>query len=139
MVVVTCELLVTKGVQRFPPRIIAIIGISVVSVGIMLYSAPWGIAGLVVATLVWTVGEMVVGPTLASYPARVARPEMRGRYLGMANAAFGLGAALGPAAGIAAWTVVGDRVWILAGFIGLLAGLAAAIGIRPVASDGEEQ
>lgn len=131
LVVVTCELLVTKVVQGWRPRITVVLGLLLTAVGISLYAAPWGVAGFVVGTLIWSFGETVGAPTMSAYPARMAEPRRRGRYLGIAHGMFGLGAALGPVIGVAMWHRIGDGVWLWCGLIGVFAALAAAVSMRP--------
>lgn len=130
LVVVTCELLVTKVVQRWRARFTVVLGLLLTAVGISLYAAPWGVAAFLVATLIWSFGETVGAPTMSAYPARMAEPRLRGRYLGIANGMFGLGAALGPVIGVAVWNRIGDDVWLWCGVIGLFAALAAWFSMR---------
>jgi MFS family permease len=112
------ELFITKLVGRWPARKTIIAGMALTGLGMSLYAPEWGIAGLVIATIIWTSGEMVGAPTIYfAYPAQIAPPESRGRYFGAANAMFGLGNTIGPLAGIAAWTIVGDAVWLLCGLV----------------------
>ncbi len=60
--------------------------------------------GFVLATLMWTFGEIIDYPTLFfAYPAQAGPPEAQGRYLGASNALYGLGSALGPIALAARW------------------------------------
>ena len=126
ILVIGGELFITKLVGRWSPRTIIIAGMALTGLGMSLYAPPWGIAGLVIATVIWTLGEMVGAPTIYfAYPAQTAPPESRGRYFGAANAMFGLGNTIGPLAGIAAWTIVGDAVWWLCGLVATTA-IAAA-------------
>jgi hypothetical protein len=105
--------------------------------GMSLYAPQWGIAGLVVATLVWTLGEMVGAPTMYfAYPAHAGPGARQGRYLGAANAMFGLGNSLGPLLGVAAWTYLGDGMWWLCGATALVAMAVSRYGIRDGAPGG---
>ncbi|MEU3059204.1 MFS transporter [Streptomyces subrutilus] len=129
LIVIACELVVTRTVQRWPARIATIAGILAVGVGLAAYALPWGVAGLVAATVVWSVGEIIGSPTMTAYPALAAAPENRGRYLGASQAMFGVGSAVGPAAGVAAWALMGDAVWLACGALAALAALAAFLGM----------
>lgn len=129
LIVIMCELVVTRKVQRWPARIATITGILAVGGGLAAYALPWGVAGLVAATVVWSVGEIIGSPTMTAYPALAAAPEHRSRYLGASQAMFGVGSAVGPAAGVAAWTLMGDAVWLACGALAALAALAAFIGM----------
>jgi len=136
-VVVTCELLVTKVVQQWDNRFVSVLGLLLVAVGISLYGGLWGVAGFVVATMIWSFGEIVAGPTMAAYPARAVAPELRGRSLGLANAMFGLGSAVGPILGVAAWNEIGGKLWMWCGAIGIISCVAAWCGIRSPRSSAE--
>ncbi|WP_079154052.1 MFS transporter [Streptomyces subrutilus] len=130
--VITCELLVAKVVQRWPARIAVIAGVALTGIGMSLYALPWGIAALVIATLVWSLGEIIGYPTLFfAYPAQAGPPELRGRYLGASNSLYGLGTAVGPFLGVMLWNRFGDGLWLGCGAVGLLAVGAAWLGVRP--------
>ncbi|MGP3684315.1 MFS transporter [Streptomyces sp. IBSNAI002] len=137
--VITCELLVAKVVQRWPARIAVIAGVALTGIGMSLYALPWGIAALVIATLVWSLGEIIGYPTLFfAYPAQAGPPELRGRYLGASNSLYGLGTAVGPFLGVTLWNRFGDGLWLGCGSLGLLAVGAAWLGVRPTGAADRE-
>jgi predicted MFS family arabinose efflux permease len=130
-VVIACELFVAKFVQRWEPRTAVILGIALTAVGMAMYGLPWELIGLVVATLVWTFGEIIGYPTLFfAYPAQAGPLSLQGRYLGASNALYGLGCALGPIIGVAVWNSVGDVMWALCGVVGIVAVVTAWFGVR---------
>ncbi|WP_093798650.1 MFS transporter [Streptomyces sp. Wb2n-11] len=136
--VIACELLVAKVVQRWPARIAVIAGVGLTGIGMSLYALPWGLAALVIATLVWSLGEIIGYPTLFfAYPAQAGPPELRGRYLGASNSLYGLGTAVGPFVGVTVWSEFGNGLWLGCGAVGLLAVGAAWLGVRPVDADRE--
>ncbi|MGH3429125.1 MAG: MFS transporter, partial [Mycobacteriales bacterium] len=130
VIVVAFELLATKVVQHWDKRFAVVLGMLLVTFGMSSYSAPLGVAGLIIATLIWSSGEIVAGPTMAAYPARCVPPEFRGRSLGLFNAVFGLGTAVGPIVGVAVWNEVGRQLWLWCGAIGIAACAAAWCGIQ---------
>ncbi|MDH2387437.1 MFS transporter [Streptomyces sp. HNM0663] len=137
--VITCELLVAKVVQRWPARIAVVAGVALTGVGMSLYALPLGLAALVIATLVWSLGEIVGYPTLFfAYPAQAGPPELRGRYLGASNSLYGLGTALGPFVGVMLWNRFGEGLWLGCGAVGLLAVAAAWFGVRPLEPAGSK-
>ncbi|GIG56176.1 MFS transporter [Longispora fulva] len=110
-IVITCELLVTKVVQTWPMRITVAVGFVLLGGGLACYTLPIGAAAFVLGTLVWSLAEVVAGPTMFAYSA-VASPERhRGRYIGAASAVFGVGSAIGPVVGLALWERVHAGVW----------------------------
>jgi MFS family permease len=128
--VITCELLVTKVVQRWPARLAAAAGLALLGAGVSLYAAPVGVAVLLLATVVWSLGEVVGGPTMFAYPAQAGPPALRGRYIGAAHAMFGLGSAIGPVLGVWAWTVMGRPFWLVCGALSVAAVVTVSAGLR---------
>lgn len=135
LLVIACELLVAKVVQRWQIRTAVIIGVLLTGVGMAMYALPWGLAALVIATLVWSLGEIIGYPSLFfAYPAQAGPPGLRGRYLGASNALYGLGSAVGPFIGVMVWNRYHQGLWVLCGVVGLVAAAAAWAGVRPPAA-----
>lgn len=130
-IVITCELLVTRVVQHWPARIVVLVGFTLLGGGLACYALPLGVAAFLVGTLIWSLAEIVGGPTMFAYPATAGPARLRGRYIGSAHAMFGLGSAVGPVAGVWAWDAIGRSVWVACGLVALLGLAAAWVGIRP--------
>jgi MFS family permease len=99
--------------------------------GMALVSSPWH---LVLTTVVWTFGEMILFPGSAAFVADVAPAARRGEYMGAYTMAFGLAFAVGPWAGTVVLDQAGGTVlWSLM----LVLGAAAAVvmGIAAARSD----
>ena len=131
-IVICFELLMTKVTQRWPPRLVIMLGFVLLGGGMSVYSVPWGVGIFFVGTLIWTAGEIVAGPTVFAYPAMIAPEGQRGRYLGAMQAAFTLGVAAGPVAGVAVWHAFGRAVWLWCGAACVLGLICASFGMRPV-------
>ncbi|MFF9028684.1 MFS transporter [Streptomyces iakyrus] len=129
--IIALELLVTRFTQHWPAWLAVCGGLLLLGVGRAMYAVPEPVPLLVAATLVGVLGSMVGGPTMWTYPAKLARPETKSRYLGLTQAAFGMGTALGPALGTLGWNALGDGVWLVWGGFGLLSVAAAAFAMRP--------
>ncbi|QNE22178.1 MFS transporter [Kribbella qitaiheensis] len=140
-IVITCELLVTKVVQHWPARIVAIIGFVLLGGGLAFYALPGGIAIFVIGTLLWTLAEIIAGPTMFAYPGMAAaeRPKLLGRYVGSAHAMFGLGSALGPFLGVWVWNNAGTRVWVWCGVAGAIGIVFAYFGMSSGAATAAEE
>ena len=101
------------------------------SVGAMLLGlgfAAHGLAGgrgvLVAATLVWTIGEMILFPAAAAYVTEAAPPGRLGAYMGAYQAAIAAALLVGPWAGTAILGRWGaDAVWTATAVCGVLAAL----------------
>lgn len=129
-VVICFELLMTRVVQRWPVRAVLAVGFTLLGVGLACYALPGGLAVFAIGTLIWSVAEIVEGPTLFAYPARLGGDRLRGRYVGAAHAMFGIGAAVGPVVGVALWTGVGNAMWLICGALSILALIPGWYGTR---------
>ncbi|MEU5693405.1 MFS transporter [Actinosynnema sp. NPDC020468] len=130
-VVICFELLMTKVVQRWPMRVVLGVGFTLLGGGLALYALPGGLAVFVIGTLMWSLAEIIEGPTMFAYPAQAGPEHLRGRYLGSAHAMFGVGAALGPVVGVALWVRLGPTSWLVFGAASVLALIPAFYGVRP--------
>ncbi len=128
--VITCELLVTRYVQHWRPERAAGLGIVLLGVGLAAFGLPGGVALLLVATTVGVAGQMISGPTMLAHPGKVAPAGARGRYIGAANAMFGLGGALGAPTGVLLWNALGNGIWAVCGAVAALSAAAAVSGLR---------
>lgn len=138
IVVIGLELPLTKFVQRMPAKLAVAVGIGLVGVGMNLYVAGPAVAMFVVATLVWTLGEIIGTPTVSAYPAQVAPAGLRGRYIAAAALPMQIGYAAGPVIGVALWTVWPEGVWWGCAVITVIAVLATLAGMsRPKGVTGE--
>lgn len=134
-IVITSELLVTKLAQRMPARVVAVVGFLLLGAGQAVYGVDWGVVAFIVGTLVWTLAEIVGGPTMFAYPALAAPSHLLGRYQGASQATFGLGTVLGPIIGIALWHRLGPAVWALSAMACLLGIGLAWSGMRAAPAD----
>jgi predicted MFS family arabinose efflux permease len=136
--VVAFELLATKVTQRRPPGLVAVVGFALLGLGQSIYGFEWGVVAFVVGTAVWSLAELIGGPTMFAYPAMVAPEPLLGRYQGAAQAMFGLGSVVGPICGVALWLLLGPPVWWFFGLISAVALVAAYAAMRnqSAATDG---
>ncbi|MFN7957308.1 MAG: MFS transporter [Holophagaceae bacterium] len=84
-----------------------------------------GYATLILTTVIWTFGEMILFPAMSDAVATLAPPDRRGEYMGLLSLAFAAALALGPWLGVLAYAKAGPRsVWlatfVIAGAAGLL-------------------
>jgi MFS family permease len=130
LIVICCELVLTKYTQRLPLAVVLTVGFGLLGVGQLVYALPWGAGVFIVGTLIWTIAEITAGPTMSSYPGMAAPSELRGRYIASSQTMFNLGAAAAPVVGIAIYEAVGAQVWWWSAF-GCVIGLALALtGMR---------
>ncbi|MGW6979828.1 MFS transporter [Streptomyces sp. NPDC054932] len=138
-VVICLELLFTKYVQHLPGRFAVALGVGLVGVGMNLYVAGPGMAMFVIATVVWTVGEMIGTPTASAWPGKVAPAHLRGRYIAASAFPMQIGYAVGPVIGIAAWQASAASVWWLCGALTAVAVAVTPIGMAEPPADAKRR
>jgi MFS family permease len=127
-VVIVFEVLLSRWTQRLPIGLPMAAGMALLGIGYLMYLGPTTIGLLVVATVVWTFGEVVATPSMMAYPGMVAPPELRGRYIAAATVPQQAGYSVGPLVGVAAWQWWGDGVWLVVGPFALVAAVLTAVG-----------
>lgn len=71
--------------------------------------------------ILWTIGEMILFPSLSAYISDLSPAEQRGRYMGLYSMNFSLAFAIGPWAGARLLdSIGGPPLWILCCGVGLL-------------------
>jgi MFS family permease len=120
-IVIAFEVLLSKWTQRLPIGLPMALGMAMLGLGHLLYTGPSPVAMLVLATAVWTFGEVVAAPSMMAYPGIVAPAALRARYIAAATVPQHVGYAIGPMIGIAAWHAWGSGVWVLTGICALAA------------------
>jgi MFS family permease len=129
-IVVACEVPATRFVQHWPLRLTAICGFGLIAIGYGMYAISLVPVFLILGTLIWTANEIIGAPTTFAYPGMIAPAHLRGRYIGAMQSVFGLATAIGPIVGVALWYHVGQRVWLWASGVAIVATLAALVGMR---------
>ena len=85
---------------------------------------------LMLSTLVWTAGEMIVFPSLLHYVSEVSDPSVTGRNMGLFSATVNLGLIMAPQISLALVGAYGPATpWYVAGGT-ILAALLIIVGIR---------
>lgn len=137
-IVITCELLVTKYTQHRSIRLVVIVGFVLFGLGQSFYALPLGITVFIIGTLLWTLAEIIGGPTMMSYPGVIAPDGLRARYISATQTMFSLGAAVGPAVGTAGYHLLGRNVWWLFGLTCLAGMVLALLGMRRPETDTDD-
>jgi MFS family permease len=129
-IVVSCEVAATKFVQAWPLWLTQLSGFALLAVGYGCYAIKMVPAFLILGTLMWTLSEILGAPTVWAYPGMVAPSNLRGRYFGAMQSMYGLGSTLGPILGIALYDRTGQRFFLWAAAVALLATVVGRIGMR---------
>ena len=122
---------VTKQTQNWPIWLAVMGGWVLLVVGRAALGLPGGLVVLFIATLIATAGVLIGGPAAFTHPVQVAPPGASARYIGLANAMFQLGYALGPVLGILLWTHIGKGVWLVCLAVGLVITGPGIWSLRP--------
>lgn len=130
LMVILLEVPLTKVTQRFQARSAIALGMALTGIGLSLYSLPLGLLGFVLATMVWTMGEVTASPSMFAYPGMVAPPAMRGRYIAAATVASQAGYSIGPMVGTAVWVGVGGQMFWIVGAVSIVAVAAVLVSVR---------
>jgi predicted MFS family arabinose efflux permease len=128
--IVTCEVWATKFVQNWPLRVAQLFGYGLLAAGYAVYAIDMTPLFLVIGTLLWTLSEIMGAPTIWSYPGMVAPARLRGRYFGAQHSTASLGSTVGPILGILLFEHVGQRVFVWAAVVGVVATVVGRLGMH---------
>jgi len=131
----TLLLRVTKKTQNWPIWLAVMGGWVLLVIGRAALGLPGGLVILFIAMLIATAGVLIGGPAAFTHPVQVAPPGASARYIGLANAMFQLGYAIGPVLGVLLWTHLGKEVWLVGLVVGLLITGPGIWSLRPAAPE----
>lgn len=132
LLVVALEPTLTGLLRDWPIARTLPVGVLLIGLGIACFGLPGGIAALVLATLVWTSGEMIGAPPAASAPALMAPESARPGYLAFAGGAQNLGYAIGPSLGTLLYAANRQLLWVCCVAGGCIATACCSISGRRV-------
>ncbi|MFE9421340.1 MFS transporter [Kitasatospora sp. NPDC006697] len=132
IIVIAIELPLTKFTQRWPIRITAGCAFALVGLGEAFYGLPLGAAVILIGTLIWTLGEILGGPTLFAYPGLVAPERLKARYISSFQLMFTAGTAIGPVVGGLLFQRLHHGVWPVVAVFAVFSTVFGALGIRPI-------
>lgn len=93
-------------------------------IGFGMHGLAVGVAGHAVAVTVWTLGEIASAPVVSAVAARLAPPDLRGRYQGMVAGAFAVASMVAPVLGGAVLDRWGAAVWVGCVLVGVVSAAA---------------
>ncbi|WP_034274098.1 MFS transporter [Haloechinothrix halophila] len=111
VIVIAFEMVVTKVTQRQSSRLVLAGGFALVGAGVAAYGLPIGPAALIIGTLIWSLGEIVSGPTFFAHPANAGPQRLKSHYLGSFHFMFSSGIAVGPLVGGWLYLHMGTWAW----------------------------
>jgi predicted MFS family arabinose efflux permease len=100
LVIFFTEIPLNAWSNRLPHRTSIPLGAGLTALGFGLYAFAASTPSLFAATLVWTVGEMILFPSMSDYVAEIAPSDRRGAYMGWYSMTFGAASMFGPLLGL---------------------------------------
>lgn len=137
LLIVFLEVALNLALARWPHGRQLFAGALCLAVGFGLTAWATRPSTLILTTLVWTFGEMILFPAMSDAVATLAPPDRRGEYMGLLSLAFAAALALGPWLGVLAYAKAGPRAVWFASFV--ICGVAGLVLLRfrtppPIAS-----
>lgn len=123
ILVVCCELWLTRVTQRFSPRRVMAFGYLLIGAGFASNAFAHDTLWLMLAMTIFTFGEMCSMPTASAYVADLAPEHLRGRYMGLIGFAWAFALVCGPGLGMTLYTQHPVALWLGCGVLGALAAL----------------
>jgi MFS family permease len=124
LLIVLLELPLTAWTQHRAPRPVIAAGFLLVGIGFSLVAVAHILPLLILAVLIWTIGEMLNSPMAGAYVADRAPVNLRGRYQGAWGLTWGVALILGPVIGTSLFAWNASGFWLICGF---LAAMGAAL------------
>ncbi|MGN7470311.1 MDR family MFS transporter [Brevibacillus sp. SAFN-007a] len=124
ILVVCCQIAIAKFADRFPAhRVILTAYLFLACVGFGYGWAP-GFLLLVLAEVLFTIGEMLYGPQIQKAISVMAPEQYRGRYFAIFGANWSITGTIGPSVGAVAFKGIGGAFWFsILGLLLLVGGL----------------
>ncbi len=124
LLIVFLEVPLNLATAHWPHRRTLVLGSLLVGAGFGALAFARSLPAVVATVVVWTFGEMMLLPGMASYVADVAPAGSRGAYMGLYTMAFSVAIVAGPPLGTALLDKAGGRaLWLVMLAFGLLSAL----------------
>jgi MFS family permease len=116
LLIVTLEVALNLALARWPHGRQIFLGALCLALGFGLTAWATGHLLLILTTVIWTFGEMILVPAMSDAVATLAPVDRRGEYMGLLSLCFAAALALGPWLGVLGYAKVGPRAVWLASF-----------------------
>ncbi|NUW38432.1 MFS transporter [Nonomuraea sp. SMC257] len=125
-------LLRLRSVAALPASAALAVGSVLMAAGLAGYAIARGLPLFLVATVVWSLGDLFMVGRAYAVVAGLAAPEARGRYLAVYGTSWGVAAVAAPLAGTQLLERVGaEGMWVAAACVCLVLA-AAQLGVGPL-------
>ena len=99
LMVVFLQVFVTRITKRNRPLPVMVIGAIFYAFGVGSVAFGHSFTGFLISMIIMTIGELILMPTVSTYVAALAPPDMRGRYMSVAGLTWSAAAGIGPLIG----------------------------------------
>jgi MFS family permease len=133
VMIVLFELPLSMWVRKRSPRVMMVIGYSLIGLGFGAFALGGGLANLYLGMGIMTVGEMIALPVALGYVSTMAPDSMRGRYMGMWGFSWALAMTFATWGGLNLLEVMGSDFWLLVGGAGMASAFIMSFKVCPKA------
>ncbi len=134
LMIVFLELILNVAMLNWPYRINFMLGATFITVGFAGMYAATTMSHIIILTMIWTIGEMIIYPSASSYIAEIAPEGRRGSYMSLFSATSNLGMFIGPWAGAMVMEHLGSSLlWIVCGIWGVMSIIVFSYLVEPSA------
>jgi len=121
LIIAVFELPLNVATLHWPYRVNFMVGSLFITMGFAGFAFAHVSWHIVLLTIIWTIGEMILYPSASSFIADLAHQDRRASYMSLFSSCTNLGMMLGPWAGAIVMQHYGPFVlWIVCGVWGLL-------------------
>ena len=121
LMIVFFELALNVATIHWPYRVNFMMGSVFITAGFAGVYFATSMQHIVLLTVIWTIGEMILYPSASSYIADIAPEERRGSYMSLFSTFSNLGLLIGPWAGaVVMQQISNSALWIVCGLWGAI-------------------
>ncbi|MFC2155277.1 MDR family MFS transporter [Acidobacteriota bacterium] len=121
VIIIVFEMILLNALKKRAPIQLVAIGSLFLGGGFALLPLGRGFLYAAFTVAVWTIGEMLVFPSLTTLIANHSDDASRGSYMGLFSLAFALAFTVGPSMGTFVYERLGpDIPWLICGLFGIL-------------------
>jgi MFS family permease len=133
ILIVFCEIPLNAAIGKFSHRRVLAAGAAFGAVGFGCLALATNVVALAGAVILWTIGEMIYSPGIATYVAEIAPSDRRGEYVGLYAMTYAIAFVAAPWSGL----LVLERLGTTALAIGMVAvGALSAVLFARLAEGG---
>ncbi len=118
IVIIMTEMVLVTWLDRYPKLRVVAVGSAFFGIGFIMIPMGLGFSYALLTVFVWTIGEMMTAPFVASYAAGRAPQGSAGRYMGVLTLVFALANMVGPFTGLLIYQHFNpDLIWYVGGLL----------------------